>query len=541
LDKDGPHSGPDNLMTILRLALVATCAALATSNAVAQITDVAATDTEIVLRLAPPAARPISIYAGTVYEDDPAAPAWRAVWSGTPGDEATVTLPRFDGATDRLYQRFLQVDENGRPGETGRYVTDLSGLTRSDVPFPRPTSPKGLQCIVDVDDAIALGVKHAAVNVSFSQLYDPSGTSPVRREVDGTIVAAREGVIAHLDATVKQMTDAGMRVNLILLNYLPRRDETSPLVHPATSPDAPNRIGAFNLTDAEGTRVFRGLVEILAERYSRPDAAHGLVSGYIVGNEVQSHHDWYNLGEMEPDAVIAEYAKAVRVADLAARRFHPDARVFVSLDHNWTRRHRPEPTRSMPGRDLLDGLHARLAGEGDVPWGVAFHPYPENLGNPRTWADETAKLSFDTPRITFKNLEVLTTYLRQPHLLAGGEQRRITLSEQGFHCLAAPEGETIQAAAYAYAFERVRRVEGIESFIYHRHVDHPGEGGLRLGLRENVPGTFDGPGKTRRIYDLYKVIDAPKGEAAAGFAKEAIGITSWDEIRPQPVTDETGG
>ncbi|HEX6983846.1 MAG TPA: DUF5722 domain-containing protein, partial [Planctomycetaceae bacterium] len=167
------------------------------------------------------------------------------------------------------------------------------------------------------------------------------------------------------------------------------------------------------------------------------------------------------------------------------------------------------------------------------PWGVAFHPYPEDLGDPRTWQDESATLSFDSPRITFRNLEVLTAYLRQPHLLADGRPRRVILSEQGFHCAATPDGETLQAAAYAYAFERVRRIDGIESFIYHRHVDHPAEGGLRLGLRENVSGTSDRPARPRAIYDLFRVIDTPGGAAVTEFAKPITGVSTWDELAPQ--------
>lgn len=524
----------------MRRSISALLAAFAcVTPAGAQLVEVAATETEIVLRFAERAGGLFSVHAAEVFEGDAAAITRPALWSGS-ADSGSISLPRFDGAKDRLYERFLVVGVRGETRGAARYVTDLSGLSRSDAAFPTPASPKGLQCVVDIDDAIALGVKHAAVNVSLASLYDASGASPIRREVDGVAVAARPEVVARFDETIKRMTDAGMRVNLILLNYLPGLGaDRSPLVHSATAGDSPNRIGAFNLADADGTRVFRGLVELLAERNSRPGAPHGLVSGYIVGNEVQSHYDWYNLGEADAETVVREYAKAVRVADLAVRRFHGDARVFVSLDHNWTRRHRAEPTRSMPGRDLLDRLHAALAAAGDVPWGIAFHPYPEDLGDPRTWDDETAAHSFDTPRITFRNLEVLTAYLRQPHLLADGQPRRVVLSEQGFHCPATPDGETLQAAAFAYAFERVRRVEGIESFIYHRHVDHPGEGGLRLGLRENVPGTFDRPGRARPIYDLYRGIDSSEGSAAAEFAKAVVGVDSWDEVAPRPVTVET--
>src|SRR5688572_10537542 len=40
----------------------------------------------------------------------------------------------------------------------------------------------------------------------------------------------------------------------------------------------------------------------------------------------------------------------------------------------------------------------------------------------------------------------------------------------------------VQAAAYAYAWQRVIRNPNIDAFILHRHVDHAHEGGLNLGL-----------------------------------------------------------
>ena len=113
---------------------------------------------------------------------------------------------------------------------------------------------------------------------------------------------------------------------------------------------------------------------------------------------------------------------------------------------------------------------------------MAFHPYPENLGDCRTWNDKSATLSNDTPRITFKNLEMLPRYLRQKELLYNGQPRRIILSEQGFHTPNKPNGETLQAAAYAYAWYRVANIPEIDSFILHRHVEHAHEGGLNLGL-----------------------------------------------------------
>ena len=46
--------------------------------------------------------------------------------------------------------------------------------SRYTEPYPRAASKKGLQ-VEMVDDALALGVKHAALNFNLCQLIDPKG------------------------------------------------------------------------------------------------------------------------------------------------------------------------------------------------------------------------------------------------------------------------------------------------------------------------------------------------------------------------------
>src|SRR5690606_11812941 len=138
-------------------------------------------------------------------------------------------------------------------------------------------------------------------------------------------------------------------------------------------------------------------------------------------------------GSAPDEVVIDEYATALRIADLAVRSQHEGLRVYASFDHFWQAKFELPAGRSMPGRKLLDELNRISKQEGDFPWGVAMHPYPENLFNPKFWEDATAPLSFDAPRITLHNIEVLTSFLRQPEMMCGNEVRRVTLSEQGFH------------------------------------------------------------------------------------------------------------
>ena len=96
---------------------------------------------------------------------------------------------------------------------------------------------------------------------------------------------------------------------------------------------------------------------------------------------------------------------------------------------------------------------------------------------------------------------MLPAFLRQERFLHNSKARRVILSEQGFHSADGKNGERDQAAAYAYSYYRVQQTEGIDAFILHRHVDHPGEGGLRLGLRSSRDGGV------RPIYDVFRQAD----------------------------------
>jgi hypothetical protein len=185
---------------------------------------------------------------------------------------------------------------------------------------------------------------------------------------------------------------------------------------------------------------------------------------------------------------------------------------------------------SYPTRDFLNEF-ARVARErGDFEWHVAHHPYPDDLGNPRTWLDKQATHAPDSPHITFKNLEVLCTALRSPELLWQEKPRRIILSEQGLHCLQTEYGETLQAAGFAYVWEKVARQPGIDALIWHRHVDHAHEGGLRLGLWTNKPGTVSEPDRPRHLYELFRKADTAEWPEAAAFALPVVGLKQWSTI-----------
>jgi len=498
------------------------------SNCVESIT---ADAHSIRLKLTEPVPDQITVLELEPYEAYDKTVVKRIAWQGSFSGKA-IHLKRFVDGQDRLFRKFLVVDSRlGTVIDGPRYVDKiLPTEQRPAVKWPR--SKKGLQCIVDLDDAIALGVKHAGHNVSLPQLLDLSDSPAHTWKVDGEDVGINMAHIRSLDARFKRLSDAGITVSVIFLNYLPAvADPNNPLIHPATDVRrAPNHLGAFNLTNRRGLLLYRAALEFMAQRYGNLDGEHGRVSAYIIGNEIQAHWWWYNLGSMDAESVIREYALALRIAHLATQKYDPSSRVFTSFDHHWTATMVPDKRRFIAGRTIMERLNALIRREGDFAWHVAFHPYPENLFEPRSWLDKSPTFAFDTPKITFKNIEVLTEYMKQSHLRYQGKVRRVMLSEQGFHTPAGPDGERQQAASYVYAYLKTRDLDGIDAFILHRHTDHTHEGGLRLGLRENLAGTVASPGKAKLIYDVFRAIDTPEWNDAIEFAKPIIGVKSWDEI-----------
>jgi len=405
--------------------------------------------------------------------------------------------------------------------------------SRYTAPYPAAASIKGLQ-VQFVDDALALGVKNAAININLAQLVDPAG-DPHNPDwqLDGQTYHFQRGYLASLDQQIKPLSDHGVVVTLIVLTYQagnPVVDRI--LIHPLCITNAPNHLGNFNTVTDEGRRWLTATLEFCAEHWSRPDQQYGRVSGYIMGNEVNSHWWWANMGRVTMQEFADDYLRTVRLASTAIRRESSWARVYISLEHHWNIHYAAgDDHQAFPGRAFLDYFAREARAGGDFDWNLAFHPYPENLFEPRFWNDKTAATNvLTTPRITFKNIELLPAYLHRPELLYAGQPRHLILSEQGFHTPAGPDGETIQAAAFCYAYKKIGRLDGIDAFILHRHVDNAGEGGLLLGLRGNQPRDGD-PCPKKKIYDCFRAADTPGWEPAFAFALPIIGLTNWDQVR----------
>ena len=467
----------------------------------------------------------------------------RRIWSGNAA--SPIVIDRFDEQHDRLYSKFRIIDANEKPLGSMRYVTNLSEIGARDFEIPWPKSIKGLTCIFDVNDAIETGIKHAHVGIRLDSVFDRWNKKPiVTWDVDGEKVAINMNTIQDLDSKCKQMTDAGVNVIFYLTNRFRNPDfySTNPFIHPSTDAGDRNfngrsKYGAFNVVEERGLLYYRAAVEFLANRYTRSDKKYGLISGFVIGNEIQDHWKWYNMGEAHPLKLSKEYTLALRVADLASRRFHKDLEIYIPMDHHWSMKGtKYDRLRRIPGKTLVQYINSNGHKEGNFPWNVGFHPYPENLARPQFWNDRRPTMRLDSTIITFKNIEVLPAFLRQKKYLYEGQTRHIILAEQGFHTPPGPEGQKIQTACFAYAFHKARNIPEIKAYLYHWQVDCSGEGELRLGLWTRKEDTHLEaiPDKKKLIYEVFKKADTPEWQKAFDPYLSIIGISSWDEALPRP-------
>ena len=427
-----------------------------------------------------------------------------------------VYIPRNAFGRDGLYLAYeLYCGSEKLPGI--RYADEFNMTPENDYPYPSANTKKGLQInSAMIEDAIAIGAKHCAYNICIGDL--------MRSCPDGCIVFHHDGhdyyfdseAVASYDCSIKQMSDVGIIVTLILLctkkwPLIPPENMCSVLLHPDYVNDREKGGGllsGFNVLTDEGIRYYAAFIAFFAHRYTNPSQDHGRAVGMIISNEVNSHWVWSNSGYKNVEELALEYTTALRVACQASVQVYSNMRIYISLDHFWTGAlNTNEKDKYTGSRYLLENVVKNANADGDFNWNVAFHPYPEVLSYPDFWNDKTATDDNDTYRITFKNLGVLSAFLYREENLYKGRRRRIILSEQGFSSHWTPESEILQACAYGRAYRAVMEIPEIDSFIYHAHGDNAGEGGnLNLGLwrrNKDKPG-FDAP---KPIYYVFKAID----------------------------------
>ena len=454
----------------------------------------------------------------------------------------TVELPRFDGERDRIFSRY-DVFAGGEPVEGVHYVTVTApGVAADESDYPQPENIKTLGLPREMMLKYRVGQGLMNINLPALMAAVPNEDT-LDYSFNGKVYHVRKSAVEEID---KNMQSAPI-ITMILLNS-PRlfgstREKAllDACLHPHYDASCPNAyISAFDMETEEGQNYYAAFVSFLAERYTRPDRKYGHAAGAIISNEVNSQYVWGNAGEMPVEKYTREYAQALRLAWLCGQRWCKHFRVYISLDQFWCGMNfdPSQKERFYSGRRMLELLEEYCREDGDFPWNVAYHPYPEDLRWPDFWHDRAPDFTFSTPKITFKNMEVLEAFLSQEAFLYKGAPRRIIFSEQGFNSQSGPLQsltERMAAAGYVLAYMKARNMKTVDMFTHHATVDNPREFGLNLGMFRYDPDAKHHMGEPKPIFASFEAMETPAEAETVKKAREFIGPELFDFLLDPPL------
>lgn len=461
-------------------------------------------------------------------------------------ENGMLIFPRYKDEYDLSICRF-EIAVQGKVIGGMRYVTELSSDFSKG---SRELSPKGkpvgtwVTCRGEDMDLFGFGGMMTEINSTWIQTLEPED-GDIPHIWNGRTYWFSRPIMATYDSFMQACIERGIPCLVRLINRFSYRlkgsdDKLRSVIgHPDYEDTGfSEQMSAFNITNEKGLDMYCACVDFLCKRYA--DVESPLFCSVImdVGNEVNAQATWHNCGQMECRDFTEEYSEQLRLAHLIGQKYNACHRVHISLDHYYSVALKSDPLRYYGGREMLAYLAAICRRDGDFPWGISAHPYPENLTKPDFYNDTTATFTNDTIRITMKNMELWQAIAEHPALRYRGEMRRIVFDEQGFHTdYEDAESENKGAYAFVLLWQKLKRCSAVEQFLINRYTDMPqnDEGGLHLGLRyekgyADAEHLFIHPGAYKKI--SYAIMDMGT-DAEARWIDEArayIGEELFDSL-----------
>lgn len=291
--------------------------------------------------------------------------------------------------------------------------------------------------------------------------------------------------------------------------------------------DPENKGGNYtmpNLTTAKAFNLYAAALEHMASTHCTQG---NRISHWIMHNEVDFANEWTNMGDQPMLRYLDRYIKSMRICYNIARQYDQNASVLGSYTHCWAK-----ADGNYAPKKMLEATVAYSEAEGDFRWGVAYHPYPQDLTKPSFWVNDTqATYSMTTRYITFKNLEVIDAWIKQKENLYKGTTKRVLfLSEQGTNSPSYSQTDlALQAAGGAWAWKKISKLDGIDAMQWHNWADNKAEGGLRIGLRTFAEGSVSNL-TPKPVWYVWKAAGTAEEDTVFDQYKTTLGISDWDSI-----------
>lgn len=473
------------------------------------------------------------IYANEVFQDGPVGTVVATVDAGA---SVTVSFPlNYNTEDSNLSRKFLvAVKRDGQMIQVSdeHYITN----PEANAAYTTGRMNRGIKGILPEISAIAsgelreLGVQQVVYNMYLDEICAAPGESgTISFAYNGQTYYFSNGRITHYDQMVKGFNNQGMQVTMVLLN----RGGTAgsqDLVHPlATGAECPSY--ALNVEESGGVEHLKAVCAFLGQHYSG-STGNGQIDNWILGNEVNARTSWWYMDSSNLDVNVSAYVKAFRIFYNELKAMNANVWVYNSIDQEWGRKSNPG---SFLAKDYLDQFNYYISREGNIDWGLSYHPYNSPLYDPYAWNGPAVwvKNSVSTPYITMQNIDILIDYMHQSKFLnPSGQMRSISLAEIGYTSYF---GDENQEASVAYGYLKAASLPDVDAFMLFRFKDdaHEMESKLSLGLT-NLDGSH------KPAYDIYKQLGTGSEGAAKARASEIIGM-DIDQMISENIVWTRGG
>ena len=470
------------------------------------------------------------VYADEVWQDG------KVVASVVAGTSVTASFPlQYNTADSNLSRKFLvAMKQGGQMVQVSdeHYITNPEAIAA----YTSPRRDAGIKGILpDLTKASngelqELGIQQIVYNMYVDDICsDASEAGALPFDYNGRTWYFNGGMVSKFDSMIRSFNSYGMQVTMVLLNG-GKGAYSQDLVHPtARGGDCPGY--ALNVADASGTDHLKAVGAFLGQRYSgRFD--HGQVDNWILGNEVNARTSWWYSSSTSLDYNVNIYVKAFRIIYNELKSANANVNVYNSIDQEWNRKSNPG---SFLAKEYLDQFNYYINREGNIDWGLSYHPYNSPLYDPYAWNGPAVwvKDSLATPYITMQNMDILIDYMHRAQFLnPAGQVRSISIAEIGY---TSSFGDPSQEASIAYGYLKAASLPDVDAFMLFRQTDdaHEMESNLALGL-------YDLNGNKKPAYEIYKNLGTPNEGAAKARASEIIGM-DIDQMIGQKIVWTRGG
>ena len=339
------------------------------------------------------------IYSNEVFQDG----ATGMVAATGPADaEAAISFSlQYNTPESNLSRKFLvAVKQNGQMIQVSNehYITNPEAVAAYTTE-PIPAGIKGILPNGDIakSNLKELGIQQVVYNMVLDQICataDTPGAIPFT--YNGQIYYFNGNTIYAYDGMVKYLNQLGIKVTMVLLHF-GNGEHTQHLIHPkAVGGDCPGY--ALNVEDAGAVNHLKAIAAFLGQRYSGKTGC-GQIDNWILGNEVNARTSWWYTSSDSLDFNVSIYVKAFRIFYNELKGMNANVRLYNSIDQEWNRKSNPG---SFLSRDYLDRFNYYMVREGNIDWGLSFHPYNSPLYDPYAWNGPSVwvKNNLSTPYIT---------------------------------------------------------------------------------------------------------------------------------------------